>query len=166
LRLKDERARQLAPTYPLHYRQRVLFSDVDALRHLNNGAITRYFEEGRAQAHQMIFHASNELTPRAPMVIALVLVRLVVEFLREGRYPGEVEIRSGISSIGTSSIVHAHGAFQDGACLAVAEAVMVKSVDGRPVPLSDQERSASEHLMIRHTRTGEVDLRLGEPGQT
>jgi acyl-CoA thioester hydrolase len=164
LRLKDEQARQLAPTYPLHYTQRVLFSDVDALRHLNNGAITRYFEEGRAQAHQMIFHALNELTPRAPMMI--VLVRLVVEFLKEGRYPGEVEIRSGISSIGTSSIIYAHGAFQDGACLAVAEAVMVKSIDGRPVPLSDQERRAIERLMIRLTGTGEVDLRMSEPGQT
>jgi acyl-CoA thioester hydrolase len=147
LRLKDEQARQLAPTYPLHYTQRVLFSDVDALRHLNNGAIARYFEEGRAQANLMIFPASSELTPRTPEMN--VLVRLVVEFLKEGRYPGEVEICSGISSIATSSIVHAHGAFQDGACLAVAEAIMVKSVDERPVPLSDQERSAVGQLMIR-----------------
>src|ERR1700730_1333702 len=104
LRLKDQPARQDAHNYPLRYTQRALFSDVDGLRHLNNGAIGRLFEEGRAQANLIMFHEINGLRPGANKV----LVRLLIEFLVEGHYPGEIEVCSGISSIGTSSVVHAH----------------------------------------------------------
>jgi acyl-CoA thioester hydrolase len=149
LRLRDDAARQLEDTYPLRYTQRLLFSDVDALRHLNNGAVARFFEEGRAEANLLIFRAANALM--ADGTQSTVLARLTLEFLREGHYPGDVQVCSGIASIGTTSITHAHAAFQNGACIAIAEAVMVKFIAGQAVPLSDQERSAIAALMIRHT---------------
>jgi acyl-CoA thioester hydrolase len=146
-RLKDDSMRQLTSTYPLRYTQRLLYSDMDALRHLNNGAIARFFEEGRAAANLRIFGGRDELRTGHPQTT--VLARLVIEFLKEGRYPGQVEVCSGIASLGTTSIVHAHAAFQDGACLAVAEAVMVKSVEGRATPLSEREREMVGTLLIK-----------------
>jgi acyl-CoA thioester hydrolase len=130
--------------YPAGFRHHVLFGDVDALGHLNNVAIGRLFEEGRSQANRRIFAVREDGIRQAPVALASI----AIDYLAMGRYPGEVQICTGIARVGTSSIVHRQALFQDGACLAVAEAVMVKVSAGRSAPLSEAERAAAGELQV------------------
>jgi acyl-CoA thioester hydrolase len=143
--LKGDGARWDPAHYPLGYRQRVLWSDLDVQRHVNNGAIGRLFEEGRAQTNELIF--GHVVDPVERPVLALV--RVTIEFLAEGRYPGDIEIRTGIARLGNSSLHYRQAAFQDGRCIALAEAVMVKNVDGHPANLSPTERNSASRPDMR-----------------
>lgn len=134
-----------ADRFPLGYRQRILFADVDVAAHLNNGALGRYFEEGRAEINRSVFGPRSDTDAAAPQ---LMLVRLTLEYLAQGRYPGEVEIRTGFRHTGRSSLDYRQAVFQDGNCLAVAESVMVKTVGGRSVPLSDSEQETAARLRV------------------
>ena len=76
----------------------------------------------------------------------MLLATITIEFLREGRYPGSVEVTTGVTRVGTSSFELAQAAFQDGACITVADCVMVKAADGLPTPLTGAERELLEGL--------------------
>ncbi len=51
-----------------------------------------------------------------------------------------------MTRVGTSSFGLAQAAFQDGACVAVADCVMVKAANGLPAPLTGAERELLEGL--------------------
>jgi len=146
LSLKDDLFRRSKSAYPLQFHHRILYSDMDAFRHVNNGATGRYFEEGRADLNMRIFGESCMTDP--PGGLQLLFARVEIEYLRQAHYPGSVEVCTGLARIGSSSYVQAQAAFQGGHCFALAEAVMVKAVDGRPVPLTKAERSAMAVLML------------------
>jgi len=145
--LKDDPARQLADNYPLRFSTRILYSDMDAFRHLNNGATGRYFEEGRASINMQVFGVDCMIDP--PGGLQLLFATVTVDYIRQAHYPGEAEVTSGIVKIGGSSYVIAQAAFQDGQCFALAAAVMVKAIDGRPARLGDVERAAMDGLLLR-----------------
>jgi acyl-CoA thioester hydrolase len=148
-RLAEQADRLDAGNYPVRFAHRTLYSDMDPNRHLNNGAFGRLFEEGRADLHHRIIGMSaasaavNELT--------LLLATITIEFLREGRYPGSVEVASGVLRVGVSSYGLAQAAFQDAACIALAECVMVKASRGGPVPLTETERELLADLAFHGT---------------
>jgi acyl-CoA thioester hydrolase len=144
--LKDEPARQRAENYPLRFTTRILYSDMDAFRHLNNGATGRYFEEGRASLNMRIFGIDCMIDP--PEGQQLLFATVTVDYVRQAHYPGDAEIATGIVRIGGSSYVVAQAAFQHGQCFALAEAVMVKAVAGRPSPLTGQERHAMQPFLL------------------
>jgi acyl-CoA thioester hydrolase len=145
--LKDDPARQQADTYPLRFTTRILYSDMDAFRHLNNGATGRYFEEGRADLNMRVFGVACMIDP--PGGLQLLFATTTVDYVRQAHYPGDVEIATGIVRIGGSSYVIAQATFQNGQCFALAEAVMVKAIDGRPASLTGAERSAIGGLTLR-----------------
>ena len=145
--LKDDPARLLADSYPLRFGTRVLYSDMDAFRHLNNGATGRYLEEGRADLNIRVFGVECMIDP--PGGLQLLFATVTVDFVRQAHYPGDVEICTGVLKVGGSSYVLAQAAFQKGECFALAEAVMVKAIEGRPTRLSDAERAAIEGLLLR-----------------
>jgi acyl-CoA thioester hydrolase len=141
--LRDDIWRTESASYPSRFLHRILFADVDAFRHLNNGALARFFEEGRVSANARIFSVPSVLALEGH---GIVLARLTAEFLREGRYPGEIEVCTSISEVGRSSFTHAQAALQDGVCIALTEAVMVKSIGGKPAALGHGERAVIESL--------------------
>ena len=101
---------------PVHIR----FADMDILRHVNNVAMSEYFEASRtAFVYDVIRLAgvdqSNEF----------VLARVVVDFLRELHYPGSVEVGARLIRIGTKSMTSGYGIFQGETCFATSEAVNV-----------------------------------------
>ena len=145
-RLAGQAGRLDAGNYPVRFAYRTLYSDMDPNRHLNNGAFGRLFEEGRAALHHRVMDlpAASGLT--------LLLATITLEFLREGRYPGSVEVASAVLRVGVSSYVLAQAAFQDGACVALAECVLVKASRGAgagPVPLTETERELLAGLAFR-----------------
>ena len=123
---------------------------MDANRHLNNGTIGRLLEEGRADLHHSIFKKPAGAGTASGST--LLLATITIEFLREGRYPGSVEVATGVTRVGTSSFGLAQAAFQDGACIAAADCVMVKAARGLPTPLTDAEREPAQGLAFNLLR--------------
>jgi acyl-CoA thioester hydrolase len=144
-RLAGQAARLHASNYPLRFAYRSLFGDMDANRHLNNGAIGRVFEEGRADLNRRVF---GPTTAEPTNEVSLLLATITVDFLAQSRYPGAVEVATAVTQIGGTSYVLAQAAFQNSACIALASSVMVTAADGRPVPLAEAERDALAELML------------------
>ncbi len=144
---KHDPARLIADNYPVRFEARLLFRDMDALRHLNNGATGAYFEEARATLNSLVFGVERMLNP--PPGLQLLLVSNNMDFLQQAYYPGQVDIGSAIIKIGNSSYTQAHAGFQNGVCFALAEAVMVKARYGRPEALTEAERGALQGLTLR-----------------
>jgi acyl-CoA thioester hydrolase len=146
-RLAGQADRLDAGNYPVRFGYRTLYSDMDPNRHLNNGAFGRLFEEGRADLH----HRVIGMPAASANGLILLLATITIEFLREGRYPGSVEVASAVLRVGVSSYVLAQAAFQDGVCVALAECVMVKASRDGPVPLTETEREQLAALAFRGT---------------
>ena len=126
--------------YPLRFDTRVMFSDVDAYRHGNNVAIARFFEEGRVELTGRVFGLAAMIDP--PPGRQVLLASLHVDYRAQLGYPGTVTVTSAVERVGTSSFVIVHGLFSAGGCVALADTVMVKAVDGAASPLSEDERAA------------------------
>jgi acyl-CoA thioester hydrolase len=140
-RLAEQAARLDVAQYPARFGYRTVYSDMDANRHLNNGTFGRLFEEGRSDLHHRVFSAPAGPGPATGPT--LLLATITMEFLRQGRYPGAVEVATAVTRVGHSSFGLAQAAFQDGGCLALADCVMVKASRGPgfgPVPLTEAER--------------------------
>ena len=121
-----------------HWRTATLrFSDLDLNGHVNNVAFAIFFQEGRTSFLRDVREVAGD--PEMAWAVA----RLTIDFLREMHIPGEVEIGTGIVSIGRSSLHLGQGLFRDGACVGTSRAVMVR-VD-RPArasrPISETERA-------------------------
>jgi acyl-CoA thioester hydrolase len=146
-RLAEQSARLHAARYPARFSYRSVYSDMDANRHLNNGTFGRLFEEGRADLHHRVFAGlAAPATTGGPTVL---LATITMEFLREGRYPGSMEIATAVTRVGHSSFGLAQAAFQEGTCVALADCVMVKAARDPgvgPVPLTQTEREALAKL--------------------
>ena len=148
-RLAEQGGRLDADRYPLRFGYRSLFSDMDANRHLNNGTLGRLFEEGHAGLSHRVFGAPT--SSAAANGLTMMLATITIDFLREGRYHGSVEVATAVTRVGRSSFTLAQGAFQDGSCVALADCVMVKATQGQPVSLSKTERD----LLARLGLTGQ-----------
>lgn len=107
----------------------VLYADLDTNRHLNNVAMGRFFEHARATTfaatgYWHAVHAEGGLS---------VIVRVAIDYLREGHL-GQLHVRSRLLKVGTSSATVEQAAWQDGACLALAEVVFAHSRNGVSAP--------------------------------
>ncbi len=123
--------------YPVSYETRILFSDLDAQRHVNNVAFARWFEEGRATFDSKVF----EGRVGGETGLALVLGRQVLNYLSSLLYPGMVTVATGVLRVGSASFTLGQGVFSDGVCYALGESTMVKVAAGESVALSDDERA-------------------------
>lgn len=98
----------------------VRYSDLDPIGHVNNTGLPMFFEEARLHLIYPILNASVRKG------LELVLVRTVIEYLREIGYPDTVEIGSVIARLGSKSFVMAHGVFNGrGECVGTGECTMV-----------------------------------------
>jgi acyl-CoA thioester hydrolase len=152
-RLAEQSARLHADRYPARFSYRIVYGDMDANRHLNNGTFGRLFEEGRADLHHRVL--GGLAAPGTADGPTLLLATITMEFLREGRYPGSMEIATAVTRAGQSSFGLAQAAFQNGACVALADCVMVKAARDPgvgPVPLTGTEREALAKLAFTADR--------------
>jgi len=101
------------------------FNDTDMLGHVNNAVFATACETGR------VSFLYDPERPMAPPGTDFVLVRLVIDFRREMRYPGIVEIGTRILRVGRSSILMGQGLFKDDECVATAEGTCVLIDTGR-----------------------------------
>jgi len=70
----------------------------------------------------------------------ILIAHQSIDYLREGTYPGALEVGVGVLRIGRSSYRYGMAMFQDGACISVSEAVLVYADAHGPAPLPEDYR--------------------------
>ncbi len=103
----------------------IRFSDTDMLGHVNNVAVSAYFEAGRCELFYKLM-AEGGLTERGKEArIDFVLARAAIDFRKEFFYPGNVEVGARFTRLGNRSITSGYGLFIGDTCHATAECVNV-----------------------------------------
>ena len=113
------------------------YADTDRQGHVNNAVFATFAESGRVP---ILYDPAR---PLAPEGASFVLARLVVDYLSELRWPGEVAIGTSVLRIGRSSVTFGQGMFNDGRCVATAETVIVlmDETTRRSRPFTDRIRA-------------------------
>ena len=144
-RLREDARRLRLEIYPQVLEVRAAFADVDSFRHLNNVALARFFEEGRATFTMSAFGVDAIVRPSA---VQLLLAGVVIDYVSQGEYPGLIQIGTGVSHIGRTSYSYAAGLFQNGRCIALCDAVMVHVRDGEAAELPAEAKAALEPFRL------------------
>jgi acyl-CoA thioester hydrolase len=130
--------------YPIQRTITTLFSDTDALGHINNISIARYFEQARVMIMEAIAPEHG-----SPLFERAVLARVEIDYLSEVFYPHEVVIATGILRVGTSSLTVGSALFQQGRCVALADSIDVSTaLGGGPRPITDDARAVLDKFLL------------------
>lgn len=131
--------------FPCQREISLIFADIDTIGHVNNVAISRFFEEARVSLHRMVDSYLSAVVPKR-----LLLVHTDIDYLAEVFYPGDVQLGIGVASIGRTSVRHGAALFQNGRCVAVSRSVDVNTVEGQPGPaeLDDRHRFALQNCLL------------------
>jgi len=122
--------------FPLKTFDKIRYADTDRQGHVNNAHFSTFLETGRVE---VLYN------PEQPILAAgasFVIASLKLDFLNELKWPGQVQIGTGVVKIGNSSITILQRLFQEGQCTANAETVIVQVDDQtkRGAPLSENAR--------------------------
>lgn len=130
--------------YPHRVRHAIRYGDTDRQGHVNNAVYAVFFEFGRTLL------LAEEIRPLISKDREPVMVRLVIDFRRELHWPGEIEIGTGVLSIGNSSVRFAQAVFSGETCVASGEAVVVQldSATRKATPWDDEARAILERWRL------------------
>lgn len=106
--------------FPARTFDKLRYGDTDRQGHVNNAVFVTFFETGRVD----MLDKTSAL--RRSETHHVVLARLSINYVAEVFWPGKVEIGSGVTAIGTSSVTYAQAVFQNGKCVAFGETVVVQ----------------------------------------
>lgn len=139
-----------AANYKHHIQQDTQFGDMDALGHVNNLAVSRYYESARARWQMEFFGQNLYQTTNATRI---VLAEANTRYLDEIHFPETLQLATGISRIGNSSYVCSQALFRNQQCIGYCEAILVHTVDGEPTPISDDARQKMLSHVISNLST-------------
>lgn len=138
---KPESWRLNPASYPFSVVTQTRFGDMDILGHLNNVAYGALFENGRVRLNWSIDEPHLRGKGDRWLVAAVE-----INYLREGHFPDDVEVASGIGRIGNSSWVIEQAAFQKGMCIATCDSTLVyQGADGASKPIGAAFRAELEN---------------------
>jgi len=110
----------------------VRYGDMDRQGHVNNAVYPTYFETGRVER---IYDPDYGFLVEG---CTTVIARIEIDFLKELRWPGTIEIGTAIAEIRRSSYVFSQAIFSKGECAARARSTMVlidlATRKARPLP--------------------------------
>lgn len=118
--MKPTPARLDPTSYPLHKPVPIRFADVDMFRHLNNVATGQFYEEARYE----LLAELRGLVPRDESP-TLVIANVDTAFLGQARYPGTIDVATGVVRVGERSITIGQGLFALGRCIGCADSIVV-----------------------------------------
>lgn len=107
--------------FPVWSETTVRYSDLDPNSHVNNGAISAYFEDGRVR-----LRTEHLATPENPMLAGFAIAQVTIKFRAPLTFPNTVDIGSSIVHIGRSSYILGQSVFVGQRCIATAEVVTVR----------------------------------------
>ncbi len=130
--------------YPFQAYDKLRYADTDRQGHVNNAVFSTFLETGRTE---LLFDPS---VPPFPEKTSFVIARVTIDYLAEAHWPGRIDIGTGITKVGNSSLRFYQGLFQDGRCVATAESVIVQTSTEtrRSLPLSDRAKAFFENLLM------------------
>ena len=119
--------------FPHHMTDNIRFADIDIQGHVNNAVIATFVESGRVGFSRDPVHGFK--IPDA----GFVLRRIVIDYLAEMLFPGQVTIATRVERMGTTSLTLGHALFVGTTCTATAEStmVLVDPATRRPRPFPD-----------------------------
>ncbi len=120
------------------------FQDMDVNSHLNNVAFAALFENARVQLNRNVRPWADRPANERTMVAAVE-----INYLREGNFPDDVTICSGIGRIGSSSWTIEQAMFQNGQCIATCDTVVVCRTDNQAKPLRPEIVQGLTAQMVR-----------------
>lgn len=130
--------------FPLKAFDKIRYGDTDRQGHINNANFLTYLETGRVE---FLYHPDFwKHAEGASFVIASVKL----DFLKEMKWPGQIDIGTGILKVGNSSVRLHQQLFQNGVCVASAETVIVQVDDhsGTSRPLSDTAKQVLTNWLL------------------
>lgn len=141
--------RLILSSYPWQQSMETRYGDQDANRHLNNVAISQFFEETRVRFNWHLLTAAPPATrPR------FLVAHVSIDYLEEGHYPAPVTMAYGVLGIGTSSFRAAKAMFQHDKCIALCESVLVHRGENGASPLPEPLRA---RLLANMFPTGDLE---------
>ena len=96
--------------FPVWSETTVRYSDLDPNSHVNNGAISAYFEDGRVR-----LRTEHLATPENPMLAGFAIAQVTIKFRMPLTFPNTVDIGSSIIHIGRTCT------FSGSPCLSVTD---------------------------------------------
>lgn len=122
--------------FPLRSFDKLRYADTDRQGHVNNAVFSTFLETGRAE---FLYDPENPLTADGA---SFVIADLSLQFVSEITWPGSVDIGTGITKVGTSSLHLYQGLFQNGRCVATADTVIVQmdELSRKSSPLPEKTR--------------------------
>lgn len=127
--------------------QETQFGDVDVLGHVNNLAVSRYYESARAR-WQMTFFGERLYQSDNP--IKIVLAQAKTHYIDEIHFPESLQLTTGISHIGNSSYVCSQAIFRGQQAIGYCEAVLVHTINGQSTPLANQTKDKMLPYFIKN----------------
>ncbi|NRP38751.1 acyl-CoA thioesterase YbgC [Marinobacterium sp. xm-a-121] len=106
--------------FPFISYDKIRYCDTDRQGHVNNAVFSTFLETGRVEI--LLDPDASLAEPDAEFVVASMSLQLLGEI----RWPGEVQIGTSVSKIGNSSVGLYQQLFQNDACVASAETVIVQ----------------------------------------
>jgi acyl-CoA thioester hydrolase len=98
---------------------RLRSTDIDYQGHVNNTIFPVFFTSGRHDFLQV------RLRPHVAPDDMYALVKITIEYLKEMRHPGDVEIGTRVRAVSRSSFSLGQALFNNNQCVAVAESIVV-----------------------------------------
>jgi acyl-CoA thioester hydrolase len=129
--------------FPAQTFDKLRYGDTDRQGHINNAVFASLCETGRVS----ILHGGG---PLADAGCAFVIARLALDYHAELFWPGTVQIGTGVTAIGTSSVTFAQALFQNNHCAATAQSIIVQVNQStrRPQALSADARARLDAVLI------------------
>jgi acyl-CoA thioester hydrolase len=122
------------------------FGDLDALGHINNTVPALWFETGRTSLIK-VFDPDLTVDKKS---FPLIVAHIDFDFVGQMYLKYDVEIKTGISKIGTKSFTIQHEAWQEGRLCVKGSAVLVhydfNTQQTTPIP-EDKRKLLEEHLI-------------------
>jgi acyl-CoA thioester hydrolase len=117
--------------FPHRLVQNIRFADLDRQNHVNNAVFLTFFESGRVD---MLYQPKNGLMVPGTVY---VLARVLIDYLGELNWPGDVEIATRIAEVGRSSLTLDQALFVGETCVANGRTILVliDEKTRRPQPL-------------------------------
>lgn len=136
-----------ANNYSHQVQQNTEFGDMDALGHVNNLAVARFYESTRARWQldifgQDLYKKNNKST--------IVLVEVLTRYIDEIHYPETLSLSTGIKHIGNSSYICSQAIFRGDHCVGYCEATLVHIINSKPATLTDAVRAGLSRYLVKN----------------
>lgn len=131
--------------FPSQTYDKIRYADTDTQGHVNNAVFSTFLETGRVE---ILYNQSHPLLSQNS---SFVIASLKLEYKKEIKWPGVVNIGTGIVKVGRSSITIFQKLFQDEECVAQAETVIVQvnNSSKQSESLSDESKKILSTFLLK-----------------